>query len=249
MQIEIKTKRQETIMTNPVLLRNVEHKDLRIIPGRGTRFGDTDVVCPTFPAEFRNLAAEYPIVFRETGNEQRYEPVALMGFQDNENLFAGADSWDALYVPLGVSRRPFMIGVAGDQLMVHVDLDHPKVSTTIGEPLFLEFGGNSEVLENVNSMLATIHQGLESNPGYVAALLEHELIESFTLDVELNDGSTNRLVGFFTINEEKLAALDGAALARLHKPGYLMATYMAVASLSNLRVLIERKNRLNDAHG
>ncbi len=231
-------------MSNPVLLRNVEHKHLRIIPGRGTRFGDGEMVCPTFPAEFRHVLAHYPIVFRETGNEQRYEPVALFGFQDGENLFAAADAWDALYVPLAVARQPFLMGLSGEGLLVHVDLDHPKVSTTIGAPLFLEFGGNSEFLEYINSTLLALHQGLQSNAGFVAALLDLGLIEPFTLDIELSDGSRNQLVGFSTINEEKLAALDGAALERLHQSGHLLAAHLIVASLTKLRELIERKNRL-----
>jgi hypothetical protein len=63
------------------------------------------------------------------------------------------------------------------------------------------------------------------------------------LDIELNDGSQNRLAGFYTINEERLAALTARPAGRLHEAGYLQAIYMAVASLSQFRVLIDRKNR------
>jgi hypothetical protein len=229
-------------MTQPVLLNNVEHKDLKIILGRGTRFGDFDTICPTFPAEFRNVLAHYPILFRETGNEQRYEPVALFGFVEGENLFASLETWDALYVPMAVARQPFSMGLSGDSVLVQVDLDHPKVSTTVGHPLFLEFGGESELLEQVSSLLLALHQGLQSNAGFVAALLEYDLIEPLTLDIELNNGSQNQLLGFSTINEEKLAALDAATLAHLHRHGYLMAAHLMVASLVQLRELIERKN-------
>lgn len=230
-------------MTHPVLLNNVEHKDLKIILGRGTEFGDGETICPTFPAEFGNVLAHYPIVFRETGNGQRYEPVALFGFVEGENLFASADAWDALYVPMAVARQPFSIGMSGDGPLVHIDLDHPKVSTTTGHPLFLEYGGQSELLEQVSSLLLALHQGLQSNAGFVAALLDHDLIEPLTLDIELNNGTHNQLRGFSTINSDKLAALDGAALAHLHGHGYLMAAHLMIASLVQLRELIERKNR------
>ncbi len=236
-------------MTNPVLLQNVAHKDVKIIHGRGTRFGDGEVMCPTFPAEFRNVLAHYPIVFRDTGDAQRYEPVALFGFETGENLFASVDGWDALYVPMAVTRQPFLMGLDGDNLMVHVDLDHPKVSTTTGEPLFLEFGGNSDYLEQVIGTLVALHHGLQSNVGFVGALVELDLIEPFTLNIELNDGSMNELVGFSAINEEKLATLSAAALERLHQSGYLMAAYMVVASLTKLRELIERKNKAAAVHG
>ena len=73
--------------------------------------------------------------------------------------------------------------------------------------------------------------------------MRHELLESFVLDVEAADGSQNRLAGFYTIDEERLAALDAPALAELHAAGYLAAIYMMVASIAHLRDLIERYNR------
>ena len=92
-------------------------------------------------------------------------------------------------------------------------------------------------------MLLTLHDGLAAVPAFVDALLQHELLESFALDVELDDGSLNRLVGFYTINEERLRALDGAALQQLHRAGHLEPVYMAVASVSRFRDLIDRMNR------
>jgi hypothetical protein len=232
---------------NPVLLNNVDHKELRVITKRGAAYGDDLMFSLAIPAEFRTLQMHYPLVFRKSNDGATFESVALFGFQEGENLFLNANGWDATDVPLAVERHPFLIGVNGDDLMVHVDMDSPRLSRTEGEPAFLTHGGNTEYLERINSILLAIHEGLQSLPSYVAALMEHELLESFVLDIELNDGSQNRLAGFYTINEDKLNALGGAALERLHKNGYLHAIYMQMASLSNFRSLIERKNRANAA--
>lgn len=229
-------------MANPVLLNNVDHKDLRVITQRGAAFGDSLMLALTFPAEFRTLQAHYPIVFRKTA-DGALEPVALFGFQEGENLFLQDGRWDATDLPLSVERLPFLIGVSGQELMMHVDLDNPRVSTSEGEPVFLPHGGNTEFLEKMNSTLLALHQGLQDAAGFTEALLQHELLESFVFDIELDDGSQNRLAGFYTINEERLAALDGAVLERLNRAGYLAAIYFAMASLSNFRALIERKNR------
>jgi hypothetical protein len=117
------------------------------------------------------------------------------------------------------------------------------VSRTEGEPVFLTHGGNTDYLEQVNSILGAIYQGLQATPAFIVALLEHSLLESFVFDIELDDGSQNRLAGLYTINEEKLAALGADAHGRLHQGGHLQAIYMALASLSCFRDLIERKNR------
>jgi hypothetical protein len=229
-------------MPKSVLLNNIEHKDLRVITRRGAEFGDNVMSSPTFPAEFRDVQACYPIVFHKTTDGLGFEPIALFGFQDGENLFLNGDRWEAPCLPMLVERQPFQIGINGTELMVHIDLESPRVSDADGQAVFKEHGGNTEFLERSASLLSAIHQGLQGAPDFIAALLEHELLESFVLDIELNDGSQNRLVGFYTVNEDRLAALSGEAIAKLHQAGMLQAIYMVVASLSNFRVLIDRKN-------
>jgi hypothetical protein len=232
-------------MPKSVLLNNVEHKDLRVITRRGAEFGDNVMQCPTFPAEFRDIQACYPIVFRKTVDGLGFDPVALLGFQDGENLFIKGDRWDAPYLPMLIERQPFQIGINGTELMVHIDIESPRISQADGQAVFKEHGGNSDFLERCSSLLSAIHQGVQEAPAFIAALQEHELLESFVLDVELDDGSQNRLVGFYTINEDRLQALSGEAIAKLHQAGMLRAIYMVVASLSNFRYLIDRKNAVN----
>lgn len=268
-------------MSKHVLLNNVDHKDLRIVTTRSAEYGDNVMLAATFPAEFRNLQAHYPIVFRKNAQGQ-FEPVALLGFKDGENLFlteqygaqahndAGrivseqyrapvdgdasrivedktpSSGWDATYIPMTLERLPFLIGFSHDrQPMMHIDLDHPRVSRTQGEPIFREHGGNTEFLERMSSLLLAIHNGLAGTEPFIGALLQHDLLESFVLDIQLNDGSQNRLAGFYTIKEERLLDLNGAVLEHLNRAGHLQAIYMALASLSHFRALIERVNKLN----
>jgi hypothetical protein len=230
-------------MANHAPLNNVDHKNLRVVTTRGAAYGDAVMSALTFPAEFRDLQACYPIVFAQDGNGS-YDAIALLGFEQGENLFLGPNGWDAPAIPLTVERQPFMIG-RGDELSVHIDLDSPRVRDggIEGEALFLTYGGTSEYLERISAVLRTIHDGLAASRAFVTALVELELIESFVLDVELDDGSQNRLAGFYTINEDRLAQLSADQLAALHGKGYLQAIYMAVASLAQFRALIQRKNQ------
>src|SRR5690349_14930141 len=229
-------------MANTVLLNNIDHKDLRVITTRSAEYGDNVMSALTFPAEFRNIQAHYPIVFRKAADGQ-FQPLALFGFEEKQNLFLGRRGWDATYLPLMIERVPFLIGRSGEQLVIHIDVESPRVSRTEGEVLFRPHGGTTEFLERMNSVLLAIHQGIEGTPAFIAALLEHELLESFVFDIQLANGSQNRLAGFYIINEERLGALGGAALERLNAAGHLAAIYMAIASLSNFRTLIELQNR------
>ena len=64
-----------------------------------------------------------------------------------------------------------------------------------------------------------------------------------TIDVTLDDGMQGRLAGLYTIAEEKLYSLDAAGLGRLQEHNFLLPIYMAVASISQFRTLIDRRNR------
>lgn len=234
-------------MPQAVLLNNIDHKNLRIITKRGAEYGDDVVLINTFPAEFIRIQSHYPIVFRKTLDGVTFDAFALLGLVAGENLFLDSNGWDANYVPLALQRQPFLIGMSGADLTVHVYMDSPRISHNKdeGEPVFLTHGSPTPYLERINSTLLALHQGVQSMPAFIAELLQHDLLESFVADVELDDKSTYRLDGFYTINETKLNALSGAVLESLQKSAYLHAIYMVLASMGNLRDLIERKNRLH----
>ena len=234
-------------MTRHVQLNNIDHRDLRIDTRRSAALGDDVAFAATFPAEFRDLQAHYPIVFRKDA-QGVFSPVALLGFQEGHNLFLdrdvmGDERWDAAYLPLAIERHPFLIGRSEDEITVHLDLDSPRVRTDAGEALFREHGGQTDYMERIASVLLTLHNGLQHVPAFVDALSANGLLESFVLDVELDDGSVNRLAGYHTINEERLGALDAQALGQLHAAGHLQPIFMAVASVANFRGLIDRMNR------
>jgi hypothetical protein len=228
---------------NSVLLDNVTHRDLRVITTRGADWGDDVMTTPVFLSEFRSVQAHYPIVFHKATPDAAPQPVALLGLRTGENLFLDDRGWDAHYVPLALERGPFMIGRDGEDLLVHVDLDSPRIGRGEGVPVFLPHGGATEYLDRINSVLLGLHEGIQAMPAFVDALLHFELLESFVLDIEAADGSQNRLAGFYTLAEERLAVLSGLALGELHGRGYLSAIFMMMASTSNLRDLIERHDR------
>jgi hypothetical protein len=233
-------------MSRHAHLNNVEHRDLRVITARGAKYGDDLMYTLTFPAEFRNVQAHYPIVFGKSA-EGNFTPLALFGFREKQNLFLQDDRWDALYVPLMLERQPFLIGNAANGKVVHIDLESARVSRTEGEAIFREHGGQTDYLDRITRVLGMLNEGVESTPAFIAALVEHNLIESFVLDIQFPDGAQHRFAGFHTIQEERLAKLDAAALGKLHERGYLLPIYMVIASFSNFRSMIDRAGRLDAA--
>jgi hypothetical protein len=235
-------------MANHVLLDNINHKNLKIISKRSADLGDNIPSVVTFPFEFRDIQTNFPICFCKDSETGKFYTAALFGFEEKENLFLEGDQWDAAYTPLMLERQPFFIGKqqaqnGEEQRLIYVDMDSPRVSSNQGQQLFLEQGGTSEYLQRISSILEAIYQGQQQTNEFVELMLKYDLIESFTLKVELNDATQNQLQGFYTINEDTLNGLSAEVITELMASGYLQAAYMVIASMSNFRSLIERKNR------
>lgn len=238
-------------MTRTALLNNVEHKDLRVIARHGAAFGDNINQVAVVPTEFEAVQREYPILLTRVPDGGGYQAVALLGLDRDENLFLDAQGWQARYVPAIQLRGPFLIGFqqqgAGRETrrdsVIHVQLDHPRISRVEGEPLFLPQGGNSPYLDHIVRVMRLMHQGIEVSGAMYAAFTELDLIEPLKLQINLSDREQYALEDYYTIGEERLARLRGAGLERLHASGYLRAAYGLIASLQNVSRLIELKNR------
>lgn len=235
-------------MTRPALLDNVSHRHLRVHTQRSAALGDARQSVLALPAEFRQLQAHFPIVFQLVEGDAGFQPVALFGLEEGQNLFLNDTGWDAPAVPMALQRDPFMIGrAADDTLQLHIDLDSPRivkpVEGEVGTALFLPHGGFSDYLDHVVQLMEHLHAQAQHLPAFIEALTRHQLLEPFVIDIETAGGEQGRLSGLFTVNEERLAALPGAALEALAREGHLLPIYMQIASLAQLPVLIERASR------
>jgi hypothetical protein len=237
-------------MSRAVLLDNISHKDLRVRTGYSAEFGDKVNNVLVFPTEFAFAQREYPILFRRDSGG-KLQAVALLGLDKDENLFLDDSGWNARYVPAVQQRGPFLIGFRNRDVdgrvvrepVIHVDLEHPRISQTEGEPVFLRHGGNSPYLERANRMLQIIYNGTAAAGPAYAAFEEAGLIEDVQIQIQLDNRTQYSLPGFLTISQDRLAALDGPQLERLHKPGYLQLAIHVMTSLGNVPWLIELKNR------
>lgn len=233
-------------MAHHAILTADDHRALRVHPAPDAALGDGVMSCLVVPDEFRRVQAHFPILFRLTPERDRFQALAMFGFEPGENLFLNGEQWDARYRPLALQIQPFLIGrpaSEGGDRQIHIDLDSPRIAAgEDGVRVFDEIGRATPYLEAIARQLGELDAGWQANDGFFAALTRHELLEPLTLEVTLDDHSVNRLVGYHGINEERLHQLDAAALGDLHADGHLMPIFMALASLSHVAELVARKN-------
>jgi hypothetical protein len=238
------------IMTNRVLLNNVDHAHLRVISGGSATRGGSVNQALIVPAEFEEAQREYPIVFRRDP-DGAYQAVVLLGLDKGENLFANGAEWSARYIPAVLRRGPFFIGMReresfGEvhrETAIYLDIDDPRVNETEGEPLFLPHGGNSPYLEQVARALHTVQEGLGTASAMFSLFEDLDLIKPVRIELQLGDGKQYDLPDLHTIDTERLAVIEAQGLEKLARSGFLAMTIFASSSLGNMARLIELKTR------
>lgn len=230
-------------MTRPMILDNIAHADLRVARRSGAAFGDAINQTLIFPTEVDAAQREFPILIHRDG-DGAWQLTVLLGFDRDENLFLGSDGWTSRYVPAVHRRGPFLIGMqvrnGADHPVIHIDLDDPRVDAT-GDPLFLPHGGNAPYLDEVADVLRIIHEGHALTQPMFAAFESAGLIAPVALEISVDDSRRYDIANRFTIDADRLAALDGPTLHHLNQSGFLGLAYAIRASLGNVDHLIARK--------
>lgn len=246
-------------MQKTEVLNNISHEHLRVNSTFSAALGDNVVSTVTFITEFADVQKEYPILCRKNPETNEYQAIVFFGLEKDENLFLTDanplkqkySGWDAYYVPAALARGPFSIGMHRDVVdgaeiqrpMVHIDINHPKANSNEGHSLFLENGGHSPYLNHISKALEIINDGIPQTKLMFDAFAKYQLLDAVVLDIEFQNQEKLKINGFETINVEKLSQLEGVALEELNKAGFLQAAYLIAASMSNIRKLIDRKNR------
>jgi hypothetical protein len=238
-------------MSNHQMLNNKQHSSLKVHTQRSSKFGDNIMLSLTFPNEFYDIQAHYPIVFHKDEKTEKFHSYALFGLEKKENLFLNNDEWDCSYLPHTIKAQPFLIGFQNQEIsgqiqkqrVIHLDVDSPRLNKEQGEDIFTEFGQNTPFITHIGEVLGEIDKGFEESQTFLSLLTKYNLLEKFVFDIELVDTSNNRLSGFYTINEDVLNNLTPQALTEINEKGFLKPIYMALASILNIGELISRKNK------
>jgi hypothetical protein len=230
------------------ILTSDQHRSVAVDTRARPEYGDTVNRAIALSAEFNDLHREYPLLLRKTHEEPGFVAHAILGFEKDENLFVEGDRWTSTCVPATLARGPFSLGYIraedGDNspagLKVMIDDQHPRLRAD-GQPVFLPLGGESPYLEGIKRVLQTVDAGLRVDRLLYRELVTMDLLEEVKIQISVFSELRYDFSGYHTINQEKLAALGGDQLLRLHRLGLLGPVYFLVSSLGNFQKLVNLK--------
>ena len=233
----------------PVALDTVIHRDLRLknelnaIPKLAAF---TSFIVSV--SEFADVSLNFPILFVRAApdalGKDTVAPVAVFGMKPGENLFVTPDhKWDAPYVPAMLRAYPFtMARIEGsDRWAMVFDNTWEGMSRTEGLPLFDEKGEATELLSGVHKFVQELENDLERTRQACALLLEMKLLKPMRFDATLANGEQLSVDGFMTADEEAIGKLPDAQIAQMYRNGLLDLIQFHIASLNNMRRLLDRR--------
>ncbi|MBI5275928.1 MAG: SapC family protein [Burkholderiales bacterium] len=226
----------------PVLLDREKHRKRRVKPS--TNFGFARKANSLFvaAAEFPEAYKEYAIVFTRGGNG-KVVPVVMLGLRARENLYVNeAGDWTGRYVPAFVRRYPFVLAQLPGQAAMGVCIDeaYPGLSDTDGEALFDDKGGDTPFLQNALDFLGQYQREYLRTESFCKRVEDAGLLMEMNARADLVDGRTFTVASLLVVDEKKLMALPDATVLSLFRTGELHLVSMHLASLSNMKVLVDK---------
>ena len=233
-------------MTSIQPIRKEQHQNLKLSSKRDLSHVANQHIVPVAASEYAQASASYPIVFVKDPGSERFRSVVMLGLEAGENLFYADDKWSALSVPQSVGMVPFSLGLDPEKentLTACVNIDSDFVGEDKEIALFDEDGKESETLVNIQQSLGRLYEGEKMTETFIQELTENDLLQELELNVAFANEEKKKLVGIFTINEDKLKALSDAKVLDFHKRGLFVPIYAMLGSLGQVNRLVQLRNQ------
>jgi hypothetical protein len=233
----------------PLYYNNVVPLSSELHPSHGVKplghmgFTKGSHAIPVTVDEFPMAQRNFPIVF---GVGDQAAPLALVGLQEGENLFVGADNqWEAgTYVPAFARRYPFMLARLSpdaDQLSLCFDDTSGIVVPGEGDPLF---NGTepTETTKNILQFCEQFEQAVMRTRNFMDEITKLDLLMDGEVTIQRPDLSQPAVYrGFRMVDEQKLQNLRGDQARKMVQSGLMGLIYAHLFSLSLISPLFDRQ--------
>lgn len=224
-------------------------KDIRVVlpaEGRLPPVFLNMLVIPLSYTEISLACHDYPVVFVSGDEGKTALTMAVVGLEQQQNLFVAPDlTWDHnVYVPAYVRRYPFCmtrVNVSGAEQPERIACVEKRSISAKGDALYNDKGDPLPVWETTRKLLFEFEADLARTEAMCRLIVELGLLEPFSMQANPNDGSPFTLSGMFRVVEQKINELSSDKLKELVQNGVLPRIYAHLMSMSNFTRLLARR--------
>jgi len=201
---------------------------------------------PLSYTEFAMACRDYPIAFVSSDGGSTFVGMAVLGMENQQNLFVTAEGgWDpGVYLPAYVRRYPFCmtrVTVDGREQPERIACVEKRAINDKGEALYDPKGEPLAVWEERRKLLFEYEADLVRSDEMARTLAGLGLLETFTMQAVPTQGQPLAMTGMYRVAEQKLAELAPDTLKDLTQKGILARVYAHLISLSNFGRLLDRR--------
>jgi hypothetical protein len=201
---------------------------------------------PLSYSEFAAACRDYPIAFITSDGGRSFVAMAVLGLENQQNLFASpAGGWDpGVYLPAYVRRYPFCmtrVTVDGKEQQERIACVEKRAVNDKGELLYDDKGEPLPSWGERLKLLFEYEADLVRSDEMSRALAALGLLEIFTMQAVPKEGEPLSMTGMYRVAEQKLTALAPEKLGELAQNGILARVYAHLISLNNFGRLLDRR--------
>ena len=197
--------------------------------------------------EFAAACRDYPIAFVSSDGGKSFVAMAVLGLENQQNLFYAAGAWaSGVYIPAYARRYPFCMAKVSVNRVERADRLICVEKSFIddgGESMFDGKGVPSAKWTEVERLLSEYEADLERGREMCSILADYGLLEPFSMQAKLKgqENAPMQVTGMHRVAEKSLGNLNAAQIKNLMRKGILPRIYMHLMSLENFGRLLERK--------
>lgn len=225
----------------PTALNPQAHGGLSLKRQVAYRYAARSNAIPLTTDEFSLCQRDYPIVFT---TDDVPMPVAIVGLQDDLNLFIEANgTWrKGTYIPDYIRRYPFIFAEnpGSKDLTLYIDEGSELVETSQANPFFRN-GQPTEITKTALNTCLAYHRNYEATREFGRVLRQAELLVARDPELRPNPRRPRETVllrGFRIIDEAKFNQLPAETFLDWRQKGWIALIYAHLLSLGSCDRLI-----------
>jgi hypothetical protein len=229
----------------PFALQAQVHSEVSLKRTPNYRFAAPTNAIPLTIQEMFHAQRDYPIVFT---NESVPMPMAVVGIQDQANLYVGPDgSWRrGAYVPAYVRRYPFLFSerTESQDLTLCIDEGSDLVEATSANPFFRD-GKATDITQKALEFCIAYQRQHEATRDFGRTLAQVELLIPKDATVKLPGGESIVVRGFKMIDEARFNQCPADTFLDWRSKGWITLIYSHFLSLGAwdhlVQIMVERR--------
>lgn len=223
-----------TMFKKPQLLNKEKDKEIKISELKDFKHAKKAHFMPLAKDEVNEACKHYPVFFVNEAEEQAI-PIALLGIQENINLFVNKPGeWEAgRYIPALIRSYPFSLSKQGDDNYSLVfDAEYEGLDQKEGKRLLEDNGEPTEYGNQVVGFVQRVYADLDRTRALTKIIKDLDIFKQVNATIEKEE-QKYQINGLLQVDVEKLNKLSDEQLLNLTKTGAMNLIYSHLISLTN----------------